>query len=222
MSSADRPDADDFAVAGLMDRIYRRQRHVYDVTRKFYLLGRDQLIAALDPSAGGAVLEVGCGTGRNLILAARRYPEARFFGLDVSGEMLATAGVNIMRAGLEKRIALGLGVAARFDPEALFGRRDFARIFFSYSLSMIPEWRLALARVSACLDRDGRLLVVDFGQQEGLPPLFRKLLLEWLGRFHVSPRRDLGDVLTLLASEGRRELRFGSLYRGYTAFGELG
>ena len=123
MSSADRPDADDLAVAGLMDRIYRRQRHVYDVTRKFYLLGRDQLIAALDPPAGGSVLEVGCGTGRNLILAARRYPEARFFGLDVSGEMLATAGINIMRAGLGKRISLGLGDAARFEPEALFGRR---------------------------------------------------------------------------------------------------
>ncbi len=105
-----------------MDRIYRRQRHVYDVTRKFYLLGRDQLIAALDPPAGGSVLEVGCGTGRNLILAARRYPEARFFGLDVSGEMLATAGINIMRAGLGKRISLGLGDAARFEPEALFGR----------------------------------------------------------------------------------------------------
>ena len=28
--------------AALMDRIYRRQRHVYDVTRKYYLLGRDR------------------------------------------------------------------------------------------------------------------------------------------------------------------------------------
>ena len=60
------------------------------------------------------------------------------------------------------------------------------------------------------------------GTQEGLPPLFRKVLLEWLARFHVSPRGDLVDVLTLLAAEGRRQLRFGSLYRGYAAFGELG
>ena len=30
--------------AALMDRIYRRQRHVYDLTRKYYLLGRDELI----------------------------------------------------------------------------------------------------------------------------------------------------------------------------------
>ena len=61
----------------LMDRMYRHQRHIYDLTRKFYLLGRDRLIAALDPAAGD-VLEIGCGTGRNLILAARRYPNARF------------------------------------------------------------------------------------------------------------------------------------------------
>ena len=27
------------ASAALMDRIYRRQRHVYDLTRKYYLLG---------------------------------------------------------------------------------------------------------------------------------------------------------------------------------------
>ena len=27
--------------AGLMDRMYRFQRHIYDATRKFYLLGRD-------------------------------------------------------------------------------------------------------------------------------------------------------------------------------------
>ena len=41
----------------LMDRIYRHQRHVYDVTRKYYLLGRDRLIdrpapAGRRPGAG--------------------------------------------------------------------------------------------------------------------------------------------------------------------------
>lgn len=33
--------------ANLMDRIYRRQRHFYDATRKYYLLGRDPMIAGL-------------------------------------------------------------------------------------------------------------------------------------------------------------------------------
>ena len=43
--------------SGAMDRMYRRQRHIYDLTRKFYLLGRDELIAGLKPPPGGAVLE---------------------------------------------------------------------------------------------------------------------------------------------------------------------
>ena len=32
----------------LMDDVYRYQRHIYDASRKFYLLGRDRLIDALD------------------------------------------------------------------------------------------------------------------------------------------------------------------------------
>ena len=55
--------------ASLMDRMYRRQRHIYDLTRKFYLLGRDQMIDRLGPPADARVLEIGCGTGRNLIRA---------------------------------------------------------------------------------------------------------------------------------------------------------
>ena len=35
----------------LMDSVYRRQRHIYDVTRKYFLLGRDTLIARAEPAA---------------------------------------------------------------------------------------------------------------------------------------------------------------------------
>lgn len=38
-----------------MDRQYRWQRHIYDATRLPYLLGRDRLIAQLNPSTGGRV-----------------------------------------------------------------------------------------------------------------------------------------------------------------------
>ena len=92
--------------ADLMDRVYRYQRHFYDLTRKYYLLGRDQLIAGLQPPTRGHVLEIGCGTGRNLIAAARAYPRAQFYGVDISASMLATARANIERAGLSDRIRL--------------------------------------------------------------------------------------------------------------------
>jgi S-adenosylmethionine-diacylgycerolhomoserine-N-methlytransferase len=205
----------------LMDRVYRHQRHIYDATRKYFLLGRDHLIARLDPPAGGHVLEIGCGTGRNLIAAARRYPQARFHGVDISSEMLATARRNVAAAGLHDRIVLGQGDATRLDPAAAFGPQRFERVFFSYSLSMIPPWREALARGAALLAPGGRLSLVDFGQQDGLPGWFRTLLFAWLSQFHVSPPVDLVDAVARTATDLNAHGAFARLYRGYACYAEI-
>jgi S-adenosylmethionine-diacylgycerolhomoserine-N-methlytransferase len=77
--------------ADLMDGMYRYQRHIYDLTRKYYLLGRDQTIRDLDLAPSATLLEVGCGTGRNLALAHKQFPRARLYGLDISQEMLISA-----------------------------------------------------------------------------------------------------------------------------------
>jgi S-adenosylmethionine-diacylgycerolhomoserine-N-methlytransferase len=114
-----------------MDKMYRRQRHIYDLSRKFYLLGRDEAIARLRPAPGDKVLEIGCGTGRNLVKLARAYPEARLFGLDVSQEMLATAAASVARARLSARVALAQADAANFEPRDLFGHACFERVMIS-------------------------------------------------------------------------------------------
>ena len=128
-----------------MNRMYRRQRHIYDGTRRYYLLGRDRLIAGLQPAPGASVLEIGCGTGRNLVLAAGLYPDARFFGIDVSTEMLTSAISAISRRGLTDRIRVAHGDGTAFDPQLLFGLPRFDHVMISYSLSMIPDWRRVLA-----------------------------------------------------------------------------
>ena len=204
ISTSSRADVGDAAGAALMDRLYRRQRHFYDVTRKYYLLGRDRLIDGLAPPAGGRVLEIGCGTARNLVTAARAWPEAQFFGIDISAEMLDTARRVVGRAGLAARIELARGDATSFDPAWLFGVPCFSRIFFSYSLSMIPEWRAALAQALIWLPAGGELHIVDFGGQERLPSWFRAGLRQWLARFHVSPRDELAAELAALAGHAGR------------------
>ena len=201
--------------AGHMDRIYRYQRFIYDLTRKPYLLGRDALIGDLAPPQDGAVLEIACGTGRNLIRAAQRYPAATFFGLDVSSAMLATAGRSIATRRLDGRIRIAKADATAFDPNALFGRPSFDRVFISYALSMIPDWRQAVAAAVSCLAEGGSLHVVDFGQQENLPGWFRAVLVAWLARFDVAPRAELRNALEMVARTASLCMRFEARYRGY-------
>jgi S-adenosylmethionine-diacylgycerolhomoserine-N-methlytransferase len=204
-----------------MDSIYRHQRHIYDLTRKYYLLGRDALIRELAPAPGESVLEVGCGTGRNLICAARRYPQARFFGLDVSPAMLATAHANIARAGLSGRITLAEADATNFNAKGLFGEAGFDRIFLSYTLSMIPDWRTALAHAARQLNPGGRLDLVDFGQQERLPTGFRALLFAWLAKFDVSPRAELRRTAETIAADEQLAALWQSKLRGYAWSAQL-
>lgn len=199
----------------LMDRVYRRQRHVYDLTRKFYLLGRDDLVRDLNAPPGGSVLEIGCGTGRNLIAAARAYPTARCHGIDISRHMLDTAAGAVARAGLGHRVALALGDATRPDPLASFGRARFDRVFFSYSLSMIPDWAEALDQAFGLLAPGGEVHIVDFGAQGGLPVWFRAGLRAWLALFHVAPRDGLETILQDLGRRRGAVPVIRQRYRGY-------
>lgn len=205
--------------AALMDGIYRRQRHFYDATRKFYLLGRDELIANLQPAPGARVLEVACGTGRNLICAARRYPKAHFYGFDISEEMLETARGAVARAGLAQRITLAHGDAAQFDARAMFGVAHFDRVFVSYAMSMIPPWQQAAERALAAVAPGGELHVVDFGQQSELPGWFHQALRAWLAKFSVSPRAELQAEMRRVAAEAGAALLFTPLYRDYARYG---
>ncbi|MDP2122480.1 MAG: class I SAM-dependent methyltransferase [Hoeflea sp.] len=209
------------ANASMMDGIYRHQRHIYDLTRRYYLLGRNDLIAALNPPAGGTVLEIGCGTARNLILTADRYRDAKLHGIDISTEMLKSADATVAKNGLSGRIRLAQGDATRFDAGALFGVAQFDRVFFSYSLSMIPGWEAALQQAMQAVAPGGQLHVVDFGQQTALPGWFGKGLKAWLARFHVTPRANLGDAMATIAADHHGELRFSTLYRDYARIGVI-
>jgi S-adenosylmethionine-diacylgycerolhomoserine-N-methlytransferase len=182
--------------AALMDRVYRSQRHIYDVSRKYFLFGRDTLIAGLNCGEGDSVLEVGCGTGRNLACIARAWPGTRLHGLDISAEMLRNA-----QARLHGRAKLAKGDATAFDAAALFGRAQFDRVVLSFTASMIPDWQAALTQALDVLAPGGSLHLVDFGASAGLPTPLRALLRDWLAHFHVTPRLDLAAVATRLATE---------------------
>jgi SAM-dependent methyltransferase len=57
-------------------------------------------------ATGGALLEVGCGTGNFLLQAAKAFPNARLAGVDIDDESLATAREKIRKGGLEGRVSV--------------------------------------------------------------------------------------------------------------------
>jgi S-adenosylmethionine-diacylgycerolhomoserine-N-methlytransferase len=208
--------------ADRMNRIYRGQRHIYDATRLPFLLGRSAMVQGLDPPANAHMLEIGCGTAWNLIRAARKYPDARLYGVDVSSIMLESAKRSIARRAMEHRIRVAEADAVSFDPARVFGRASFDRVFISYALSMIPQWRGVLERAMDVLDEMGSLHIVDFGQSEGLPRAFREGLFAWLDRFSVRPIANLEGALADIASSRELPCRFTTLHRGYAVIAVVG
>jgi S-adenosylmethionine-diacylgycerolhomoserine-N-methlytransferase len=204
-----------------MDDIYRLQRHFYDISRRYFLLGRKVLIAGLAPPPGGTVLEIGCGTAWNLIEAAERHPDARLHGLDISPVMLATAARKVAAAGLGARIQLAEADATTFKPTELFSRATFDRVFISYAVSMIPSWRDAIDRAAGARSASGELHIVDFGRCADLPRSFRIALHAWLAQFSVEPRRDLEPAIVRIAARLDLEPTFIPLYRGYATLAVL-
>jgi S-adenosylmethionine-diacylgycerolhomoserine-N-methlytransferase len=221
--------------AAAMDRMYRLTRHVYDVTRRYYLLGRDRLLERVVTARNTATLEVGCGTARNLIKLAQRPEPGRLYGLDASHEMLETAGTSIERTlgmapsagsapagsagpaqGGREPIVLRQGLAEQLDAQRMFGRDEpFDTIFFSYCLSMIPTWPGAIDAAMANLRPGGHLLIVDFWDQKDLPGVFAAGLKRWLAMFHVHYRPEVHDAIVELGKSGRGEVEFESVARRY-------
>jgi S-adenosylmethionine-diacylgycerolhomoserine-N-methlytransferase len=199
-----------------MDRIYRFQRHVYDATRAWFLFGRDGLLAGVPLGPGVVVLEVGCGTARNLLRLADRRSGAVLLGVDASSAMLKTARGKLARRALGDRVRLAHGLAEGLEASLdgggeLAHRGPLDAVVFSYALSMIPPWRGALEGALAHVRVGGTVHVVDFWDQARWPRWFRAGLARWLSWFGVHHRPELLERFAELEREGRVALTLESV-----------
>jgi S-adenosylmethionine-diacylgycerolhomoserine-N-methlytransferase len=156
-------------------RYYRVHARIYDLTRWTFLMGREALMrrlaAALSPER---ILEVGCGTGKNLLELGRFFPRARLWGVDLSAPMLSQAKRKL--APLADRVTL---VRAAYD-QPVAPQGSFDLVVFSYVLSMFnPGWEQALAAARKDLSPGGTIAVVDF--HESPLPAFKR----WMELNHV-------------------------------------
>lgn len=204
-----------------MDKMYRHQRYFYDLTRKYYLLGRDRLLKEMKITDGENVLEIGCGTARNLIILAKKHGGAHFFGLDASAEMLKTAQRRVDTKHLAN-ITLKNALADEFSFDETFDlTRPFDACFFSYAVSIIPPWKESLENALRNLRAGKSLYIVDFYDQKNLPVWFQKTLQGWLKQFHVKYPKELLPFLENLERKGFGKLTVTPLYRRYSLLAEF-
>jgi len=163
-----------------LDDYYGATHRVYDATRRYYLFGRDRVLASLGRERWRTLVETGCGTGRNLVHLRALKPSARYAGIEPSAPMRDHA----LRRAPFARIVDAFAEDAPYL--ALTGGPP-ERILFSYSLSMIADPDEALAHARTSLSPRGKLVVVDFADLSGVPRLVRRSFVRFLDAFHVRP-----------------------------------
>lgn len=191
---------------------YRWHARIYDLTRWAFLFGRGRILrhAARHVVMPERILEVGCGTGKNLVELAECFPRAQILGLDLSKDMLDQARPKIRRHA--PRVSL---MHRAYDAPVAVGQK-FDLIVFSYSLSMInPGFDKVLDICREDLSARGMVAVVDF--HESRHAWFRR----WMGVNHVRMEGQVLEALRARFEPAHCEVRhaYGDLWRWVTFVG---
>ena len=140
----------------------------------------------------GAILDVGCGTGRLLRSASARFPGAELSGVDPALEMVRQAQ---LRAGDGSEIGFELASAE----ELPFPDHRFDLVFSTLTFHHWADQRKAVGEIARVLAPGGRWLLADF-LATGLVRYVRRLL-----RMTRFPERE--SLSAMLAPAGLHVLR---------------
>ena len=159
---------------------YRWHSRIYDLTRWSFLFGRQHLIRSLaQVGTPTKLLEIGCGTGHNLLSLAKQFPAAQIIGIDVSTDMLSIANKKLQPH--QSRVTL---LNQAYTGSIAPGAYDL--IICSYALSMFnPGWHPAIHSAITDLKPGGHFALVDF--HDTAHPWFRR----WMQQNHVEMHAHL-------------------------------
>jgi S-adenosylmethionine-diacylgycerolhomoserine-N-methlytransferase len=196
-----------------MENYYRFQADIYDLSRPFFLFDRDKTSKELVLKSGQVALEVGCGTGCNLHhLVEKAGPKGKVYGLDCSESMLRKAREKIEKNGWTN-ICLIKEYAENYTLEE---KADL--ILFSYSLTMIPDWKAALNNARENLKDNGKLIILDFYVWHRNRKMFN-IWKKWLKINHVNISDEPVEYLREISRDFKLFIfRGGYNYRLEAAF----
>ena len=171
---------------------------------------RAKAVERLDLKAGGRVLEIGCGTGRNLPFLHRAVgPTGRIYGVDLSEGMLARARQQCERNHWDNVELIQRDAADYVAPEPLDG------VMFGLSYNTIPHHLAVLRHAWNQLRPGGSLVIMDAKLPAGvggeliLPFSLWLMRRTMLGNPLIRPWEELARLTDQC---DMREFMFGSWY----------
>jgi 2-polyprenyl-3-methyl-5-hydroxy-6-metoxy-1,4-benzoquinol methylase len=108
--------------------------------------------------AGGAILEVGCGTGNLLLQLAKAFPAARCVGVDIDDESLSIARSKIQDTGFDSRVHARHGTVAEATEPGTFDVAVMVEVLHEIAPHIRPQ---VVKEGAAALKAGGWMLIVD-------------------------------------------------------------
>jgi len=158
-----------------LDRFYGPQAGAYDSFRERLLPGRESFMHALPLRPGARVVDFGAGTGRHWLYVAEQLPGLA--SLDLVDLCTPLQAIARDRFAALPQVRVVHGDATVWQPTPPAEPADL--VVFSYSLSMMVDWRAALANARRLLRPGGVIGMIDFCTLPAAPPPPLRPLPAW-------------------------------------------
>jgi S-adenosylmethionine-diacylgycerolhomoserine-N-methlytransferase len=147
-----------------MENFYASQAEIYDDFRQRFLQGRKELYAKLQAPTGGVWVDLGAGTGWCLEHCGISVGHlSKVYLVDLAPSMLKMAEQRA-KSHQWDHVKTVVADAGSFRPPMTVDV-----VTFSYSLTMIPDWRAAVENAWRMLKPGGLIGVADFYVARKLP-----------------------------------------------------